>query len=85
MPGLDDLALSCSKFDMIRSEVGHSVFYCHNAPNRCSYLIVDVDDIVITRDDEEGICQLKQHLLRHFQTKGLVKLKHFLGIEVSQT
>jgi len=69
---------------MSRSEVDHSVFYRHSNA-RCIYLIVYVDDIVFTRSENLGISLLKQHLCRHFQTKDLGKLKHFLGIEVAQS
>jgi len=72
-------------FGLKRSEADHSVFYCHTSPNRCVYLVVYVDDIVITRNDEEKIPQLKEHLFRHFETKDLGKLKYFLGIEVAQS
>ncbi|KAF3662158.1 hypothetical protein FXO38_11331 [Capsicum annuum] len=50
----------------------------------CSYLVVYVDDVVISGNDEDGITKLKQHLFRHVQTKDLGTLKYFLGIEVAQ-
>jgi len=58
----------------------HLVFYA-----TCVYLIVYVDEIVHTGDDNHGIFQMKQHLCDHFQTKDLEKLKYFLGIEVAQS
>ena len=39
------------QFGMVRSEAEHSVFY-HHSTQWCIYLIVYVDDIVITRSDE---------------------------------
>ena len=48
-------------------------------------MVVYVDDIIITGNDQEGIQKLKQHLFYHFQTKDLGKLKYFLGIEVAQS
>ncbi|RVW51844.1 Retrovirus-related Pol polyprotein from transposon TNT 1-94 [Vitis vinifera] len=52
----------------------------------CIYLVVYVDDIVITGSDQDGIQKLKQHLFTHFQTKDLAwKLKYFLGIEIAQS
>ena len=62
-----------------------TVFYCHTSPGKYVYLIVYVDDIVITRNDGAKISQLKQHLFSHFQTKDLSCLKYFLGIEVVQS
>jgi len=69
---------------MSRSKVDHSVFYRHSNAG-CIYLIVYVDDIVLTGSDYLGIYLLKQHLCRHFQTKDLGKLIYFLGIEVAQS
>nr|CAN63185.1 hypothetical protein VITISV_000411 [Vitis vinifera] len=63
------------EFGMFRSTSDHS----------CIYLVVYVDDIVITGSDQDGIQKLKQHLFTHFQTKDLGKLKYFLGIEITQS
>ena len=73
------------EFGMIQSAVDHSVFYHHSSTRKCIYLIVYVDDIVITGTDQDGTQKLKQHLFNHFQTKYLGKLKYFLGIEVAQS
>ena len=59
--------------------------FTHTSPGKCIYLIVYVDDIVITGNDIVDISQLKEHLCRHFQTKDLGSLKYFLGIEVAQS
>ncbi|RVW97215.1 Retrovirus-related Pol polyprotein from transposon RE1 [Vitis vinifera] len=69
----------------VRSTADHSVFYHHNSSGQCIYLVVYVDDIVITGSDQNGIQKLKQHLFTHFQTKDLGKLKYFLGIEIAQS
>ena len=70
---------------MLRSTTDHSVFYHHNSSGQSIYLVVYVDDIVITGSDQNGIQNLKQHLFTHFQTKDLGKLKYFLGIEIAQS
>ena len=62
----------------------HSAFYHHTSSGQCIYLIVYVDDIVITGYDQDGIRKLKQHLFSHFQTKDLGKLKYFMGIGIAQ-
>ena len=59
------------EFGMLRSTADHSVFYHHNSSGQCIYLVVYVDDIVITGSDQDGIQKLKQHLFTHFQTKDL--------------
>ena len=73
------------EFGMFRSTADHSVFYHYNSSGQCIYLVVYVDDIVITGSDQDGIQKLKQHLFTHFQTKDLGKLKYFLGIEIAQS
>ena len=40
---------------MTRSTADHSVFYCHTSSGQCSYLVVYVDDIVITSNDQDDI------------------------------
>ena len=65
------------EFGMTPSGANHSVFYRHFAPGRCIYLVVSVDDIVITDNDQDGMTDLKQHLFKHFQTKDLGRLKYF--------
>ena len=67
---------------MIRSTIDHSALYHHTFTGQCTYLVVYVDDIVITESDKVGIKKLTKHLFNHFQTKDLGKLKYFLGIEV---
>ena len=54
------------EFGMTRSTSDHSVFYHHTSSGQCIYLIVYVDDIVITSSDHDGIRKLKQHIFSHF-------------------
>ncbi|RVX18354.1 Retrovirus-related Pol polyprotein from transposon RE1 [Vitis vinifera] len=60
-------------------------FVAQGESGLCIYLVVYVDDIVITGSDQNGIQNLKQHFFTHFQTKDLGKLKYFLGIEIAQS
>jgi hypothetical protein len=48
-------------------------------------LIVYVDDIIITDDDQCGIDELKTFLHQQFHTKDLGTLRYFLGIEVARS
>ena len=73
------------EFGMLRSTANHSIFYHHKSSGQCIYLVVYVDDIVITGSDQDDIQKLKQYLFTHFQTKDLGKLKYFLGIEIAQS
>ena len=43
------------EFSMTRSTADHSVFYHHMNSRQCIYLIVYVDDIVITGNNHGGI------------------------------
>ena len=54
------------EFGMFRSTTDHSVFYHHNSSRQCIYLVVYVDDIVITSSGQNGIQKLKQHFFTHF-------------------
>ena len=44
-------------------------FYCHTSLGKCHYLVVYVDDIVITWNAVAKIFQLKEYLYNHFQTR----------------
>jgi len=44
------------------------------------YLIIYVDDIVLTNIDHHGISQMKQHICHHFQIKILANLNISLAL-----
>ena len=46
------------------------------------YLLVYVDDIIITGDDEHAVDQLVQNLVKRFSLKDLGSLTYFLGVEI---
>ena len=71
----DRFSFVVQEFGMTRSTLGHFVFYHHTSSGQCIYLIIYVDDIVITDSDQDCIRKFKQHLFNHFQTKDLGKLK----------
>ncbi|XP_031279030.1 uncharacterized protein LOC116137478 [Pistacia vera] len=48
-------------------------------------LIIYVDDILITGNDESSIRTLKEHLNKHFRIKDLGEPKYFLGIEIARS
>jgi len=75
----------CKSFKSKRSEVDHSVFYCHTFPKKCVCLIVYVHDIVITGNNVTKISQIKLHVHNQVQTKDLESLQYFLGIELAQS
>ncbi|GAB2268978.1 Belongs to the helicase [Dionaea muscipula] len=71
------------EFRLHQSVKDPSVFY-RTSSDGCIFLVVYVDDIVITGSDNARITLLKTFLHSHFQTKDLGSLRYFLGIEVSR-
>lgn len=69
---------------MHRCQSDHSAFSL-TSDRRKVLLVVYVDDIIITRDDQIGIANLKTFLQSKFQTKDLGHLRYFLGIEVARS
>ena len=70
------------QFGLTRCHGDHSMFYRVSNAGRI-FLVVYVDDIVITGDDFAGIDELKLYLKQQFETKDLGRLRYFLGIEVA--
>ncbi|XP_028094659.1 uncharacterized protein LOC114294708 [Camellia sinensis] len=60
------------------------MFVKHNA-NKVVVLIVYVDNIVVTGNDEEEVTHLKRQLAKKFEIKDLGPLRYFLGIEVARS
>lgn len=52
---------------------------------KLAIVLVYVDDLIITGDDELEILRTKDNLSVRFQMKELGQLKHFLGLEVDRT
>nr|GEV61741.1 ribonuclease H-like domain-containing protein [Tanacetum cinerariifolium] len=64
-----------------QSKFDYSLYTMHNGEKFIA-LLVYVDDIVITRNDNVGINDFKVFLSTKFMIKDLGVLKYFLGIEV---
>lgn len=52
---------------------------------KITILIVYVDDIILTGDDESEMARLKRKLAAEFEIKDLGNLKYFLGMEVARS
>ncbi|GJS46587.1 ribonuclease H-like domain-containing protein [Tanacetum coccineum] len=77
----EKLVTILSENGFIQSQSDHSLFI-KSKGDLFVALLVYVDDIVLTGNDEEEIENFKQFLSSKFQIKDLGKLKYFLGIEV---
>ncbi|KAA0048599.1 reverse transcriptase [Cucumis melo var. makuwa] len=63
----------------------HTLFTKVSKTGKIAILIVYVDDIVLTGDDQTEISQLKQRIGDEFEIKDLGNLKYFLGMEVARS
>ncbi|KAL0554130.1 hypothetical protein IC582_008044 [Cucumis melo] len=63
----------------------HTLFTKASKTEKIAILIVYVDDIVLTGDDQTEISQLKQRMGDEFEIKDLGNLKYFLGMEVARS
>ena len=66
-----------------QSQDDHTLFIKHLAAGGITALLVHVDDIIVTGNDEREKYEVKQRLVTELKIKELGKLKYFLGIEVT--
>jgi hypothetical protein len=75
---------SMKNFGYKQSNSDHTLFLKHQN-GRITALIIYVDDMVVTGDDQDEIESLQQYLALEFEMKQLGDLKYFLGIEVARS
>ena len=68
-----------------QSQGDHTLFIKHSTSGGVIALIVYVDDIVVTGNDQAEMDILKGCLVREFEIKELGRLKYFLGLEVAHS
>ena len=68
-----------------QSQGDHTLFIKHSSSGGVTTLLVYVDDIIVTRDDDMEKQILSQNLAKEFEIKSLGRLKYFLGIEVAHS
>ena len=69
------------KYEYKQSNSDHTLFIKKKG-GKITCLIIYVDDMIITGDDEAEIAELRKNLFHEFEMKDLGLLKYFLGIEV---
>nr|CAN77556.1 hypothetical protein VITISV_039374 [Vitis vinifera] len=77
-------SLAMRKHRFKQSNSDHTLFLKHQR-GKVTTLIIYVDDMIITINDEEEISKLQEHLATEFEMKNLGGLKYFLGIEVARS
>ncbi|RDY07904.1 hypothetical protein CR513_07929, partial [Mucuna pruriens] len=65
-----------------QSQGDRTLFIKHSPDSKLTLLLVYVDNMIVTSDDEIEKLTLKDKLTTQFEMKELGKLKYFLGIEV---
>ena len=78
------LSFSLLKNNFVKSTADHSMFIKHTQ-NSTTIILVYVDDIIVTGNDNEEIKRVKQSLKDEFDIKDLGKLSYFLGIEIAHS
>ncbi|CAA6664134.1 unnamed protein product [Spirodela intermedia] len=63
----------------------HTLFFKHYSSGGLSVLLIYVDDIIITGNDDKEIQNLSNCLVQEFDVKTLGRLKYFLGIKVAHS
>ncbi|TQE05183.1 hypothetical protein C1H46_009162 [Malus baccata] len=72
------------KFGYIQSHSDHTLFL-KRKNCKLTALIIYVDYMIVTGDDQKEIQRLQKYLATEFEMKELGELKYFLGIEVARS
>ncbi|BBH05359.1 transposable element gene [Prunus dulcis] len=77
-------ATSVKKFGYVQSNSDHTLFL-KRRKDKLIALIIYVDDMIVTGDDQTEIQSLHKYMASEFEMKSLGDLKYFLGIEVARS
>lgn len=59
--------------------------FTRSSPQGLAILLLYVDDMIITGDDQATIASLQHHLQQQFEMKDLGPLRYFLGLEIARS
>ena len=76
---------SVKKQEYTQGQADHTLFTKSGQNEMITVLIVYVDDIILTGNDEIEMERLKRNLAADFEIKDLCPLKYFLGMEVARS
>ena len=68
-----------------QAQIDHTMFIKHSGEGGVTMLIVYVDDIILTSDDQREMDRLKASLATKFEIKDLGPLKYFLEMEITRS
>jgi hypothetical protein len=77
------LSMKLKQLDFVASKADTSLFI-YNKKGAMMYLLIYVDDIIISRSSSKAIDALLHDLNAEFALKDLGKLHYFLGIQVEE-
>ena len=75
---------SMKKFRYVQSHLDHTLFL-KQQNGKLTALIIYIDDMIVTSDDQKEIQRLQKYLATKFEMKELGELKYLLGIEVARS
>lgn len=81
----DRFAKAVVRLGYTQCQADHTLFLRTSQAKKISLLIVYVDDIILSGNDEEELQKLKKQLAQEFEVKDLGNLKYFLGMEVARS
>jgi len=68
-----------------RQSISDYSLFTYNCDQTTIFVLIYVDDFIITGNNENAISKIKQFLAQSFSIKDLGNLSYFLGIEVSRS
>lgn len=80
-----EISIKLLDFGFKRSLNDHRLFIKTDESGISTYMIIYVDDILISSQNEESILKVKKYLHQLFNIKGLGQVKYFLGVEIARS